>query len=58
MRYLIADQKYKGITKLCMLSGLIPKEIDKDWYIKNILNRNIQTLCSFNVVKTESGERR
>ena len=45
MKYIIADQKYKGITKLCMLSGQIPKEIDKDWYINKILNRNIKALC-------------
>jgi hypothetical protein len=56
--YLISDRKYKGITKLCLLSGQIPKDIDKDWYIKNILNKNIQSVCSLNLVKTESGERR
>ena len=58
MGFLITDRKYKGITKLCLLSGQIPKDIDKDWYIKNILNQNIQTVCSLKLVKTESGERR
>jgi hypothetical protein len=58
MSYLTTDRKYKGSTKLCLLSGQIPKEIDKDWYIKKILNQNIQNVCSLNLVKTESGERR
>jgi hypothetical protein len=58
MSYLITDRKYKGSTRLCLLSGQIPKDIDKDWYIKNILNQNIQSVCSLNLVKTESGERR
>jgi hypothetical protein len=58
MSYLITDRKYKGSTKLCLLSGQIPKDIDKDWYIKNILNQNIQSVCSLKLVKTESGERR
>ena len=58
MSYLTTDRKYKGSTKLCLLSGQIPKDIDKDWYIKKILNQNIQNVCSLNLVKTESGERR
>ena len=58
MSYLITDRKYKGSTKLCLLSGQIPKDIDKNWYIKNILNQNIQSVCSLKLVKTESGERR
>ena len=58
MKYLTTDRKYKGSTKLCLLSGQIPKDIDKDWYIKKILNQNIQNVCSLNLVKTESGERR
>ena len=60
MSYLITDRKYKGITKLSLLSGQIPKDIqqEKDWYIKNVLNKNISSVCSLNLVKTESGERR
>ena len=58
MSYLITDRKYKGSTKLCLLSGQIPKDIDKNWYIKNILNQNIESVCSLNLLKTENGERR
>ena len=58
MSYIITDRKYKGTTKLSLLSGQIPKDIDKDWYIKNVLNENISSVCSLDLVKTESGERR
>jgi hypothetical protein len=57
LSYLISDRKYKGVTKLCLLSGYIPNNVEKSWYVPKILIENIRTVCSLNIVKTESGKR-
>ena len=37
---------------------MVPKDNSREWYIQNILSKNIETVCALPIIKTESGARK
>jgi hypothetical protein len=45
LNYLASNPEFSDITSICHLSGAIPINLDKQWYLNNILKENIKTIC-------------
>ena len=58
MSFLNSDLRFKGLSQICRVAVLVPKDNSKEWFIKNILSKNIETVCALPIIKTESGTRK
>ena len=56
--FLIVDSRFKGLSQICRVAVSVPEGNSREWYIQNILSKNIETVCALPIIKTESGSRK
>jgi len=48
--------EYKGFTNVCLFPGVIPQDVDSNWYKTNFLFPIIDSVLLYNVIKTSTGK--
>jgi hypothetical protein len=45
-------ENYQAMEYLCNLNCLVPRDVDRNWYLNNILYKMLDTVSSLKIINT------